>query len=224
MRFVLPLLFIVVGATGCRPASPSSAAGATSDGGRSPLQTLEQLIALHEQHRYQQMYPLITSTDRHDVVKYLRVADEFLTANDQLCRFVRDEIGIGLSQSIDRSRLAGNLHIFSRYVTLLDETIEGERATVGFLVDEQLPARRARLVRKNGQWLYDPGGGDHKKIIAAVQLMADGLRRVLRELQSGGLDRVAMRKDPEKLIDAVRIRLLPGVKALPPRPPTGDGG
>ena len=54
--------------------------------------------------------------------------------------------------------------------------------------------------------------------------MAEGLRRVLRELQSGSLDKAAMRDDPKQLIEAVRIRILPGVKMLPDKPPTGDDG
>jgi hypothetical protein len=170
------------------------------------------------------MYPLIIAAQRYEVVKYLRAMDAYLTANEQLCAFVRDHIAIGLSQTIDQSGMAGNLNIFSEYVTLLDETIEGDTATLSFMVDEKLPARRADLARIKGQWLYDPGDGDYAKIVPAVERMADGLRRVLQEMQSGRLDPAAMRGHPERLIEAVRIRLLPGVKMLPAPPKSGDGG
>lgn len=222
MRIALTLLITACIAAGCRPAAPTPAAAASSVG--SPTATLEKLISLREDRQYERLSPLIIAEQRHEVVRYLMAVDEYLTANAQLCRFVRDNIAIGLSQTIDQSRLAGNLSIFSQYVTLLDETIEGERADVSFLVDEKLPARRAQLRRVDGQWLYDPGPGERAKIVPAVQRMAEGLRRVLRELRSGSLDTAAMRDDPKQLIEAVRIRILPGVKMLPEKPPTGDDG
>lgn len=222
MRIALTLLITVCVATGCRPAAPSSAAAASA--GRSPTATLEKLIAIRAAHQYEEMNPLIIAEQRHEVVRYLMAIDEYLTANGQLCRYVRDNIATGLAQTIDQSRLAGNLNIFSQYVTLLDERIDGDRADVSFLVDEKLPARHAQLRRVGGHWLYDPGPGERAKIVPAVQRMAEGLRRVLRELQSGGLDTAAMRDDPKLLIEAVRIRILPGVKMLPDEPADGDDG
>ncbi len=222
MRTALMLFAVVLFPLGCRPSSPNSAAAAANV--RSPTQTIEQLIEHRRGRQYERMYPLIIAGQRYEVVKYLRAMDAYLTANGQLCAFVRDHITIGLSQTIDQSHMAGNLNIFSQYVTLLDETIEGDTATLSFLVDEKLPARRADLARVNGQWLYDPGDGDYAKIISAVERMADGLRRVRQEMQSGRLDPAAMRENPEQLIEAVRIRLLPGVKMLPAPPKRGDGG
>ena len=222
MRTALMLCAVLLLPLGCRPSPPTTAAAAANV--RSPTRTIEQLIDLRRGRQYERMHPLIIATQRYEVVKYLRAMDAFLTANEHLCVFVRDHIAIGLSQTIDQSGMAGNLNIFSQYVTLLDETIEGDTAALSFVVDEKLPARRADLALIKGQWLYDPGDGDYAKIIAAVERMADGLRRVLKEMQSGRLDLAAMREHPEKLTEAVRIRLLPGVKILPAPPKSGDGG
>ncbi len=222
MRTALMLCAVLLLPLGCRPSPPTSAAAAGNV--RSPTQTIEQLIEHRRGRQYERMHPLIIAAQRYEVVKYLRAMDSYLTANEQLCGFVRDHVAIGLSQSIDQSGMAGNLNIFSQYVTLLDETIDGDTATLSFMVDESLPARRADLARIKGQWLYDPGDGDYAKIIPAIERMADGLRRVLHELQSGRLDPAAMRAHPEQLVEAVRIRLLPGVKMLPAPPTSGDGG
>ena len=222
MRTALMLCAVLLLPLGCRPSSPTPAAAAANV--RSPTQTVEQLIEHRRGRQYERMHPLIIATQRYEVVKYLRAMDAYLRANEQLCVFVRNHIAIGLSQTIDQSGMAGNLNIFSQYVTLLDETIDGDTATLSFLVDEKLPARRADLDRVSGQWLYDPGDGDYAKIIPAVERMADGLRRVLQEMRSGRLDPAAMREHPAQLIEAVRIRLLPGVKMLPAPPKSGDGG
>lgn len=222
MRGALILCAVLLSPLGCRPSPPTSAAAASNV--RSPTQTIEQLVAHRRGRQYERMHPLIIAGKRYEVVKYLRAMDAYLTANEQLCVFVRDHVAIGLSQTIDQSHMAGNLNIFSQYVTLLDETIDGDTATLSFMVDEKLPARRADLVRVNAQWQYDPGDGDYAKIIPAIERMADGLRRALQEMQSGRLDPAAMRAHPERLIEAVRIRLLPGVKMLPAPPKSGDGG
>lgn len=223
MRLAFALVLVVSLIAGCRPSTPRPAEAAPP-AVRSPTQTLAELIGYRTEREYDKMYPLIVAAQRHAVVEYLQAVDEFLTANTQLCRHVRDHISIGLSQTIDQSRLAGNLSIFSNYVKLLDEKIDGDSATLSFQIGQEMPARRADLIRVNGQWLYDPGAGDRSKIVPAVRRMADGLQTVLRELRSGGLDPAAMREDPKKLIEAVRIRLLPGIKMLPDPPKSGDGG
>ena len=141
MRTALVLFAVVLLPLGCRPSPPTTAAVAANV--RSPTQTIEQLIDLRRGRQYERMHPLIIATQRYEVVNYLRAMDAYLIANEQLCVFVRDHIAIGLSQTIDQSGMAGNLNIFSQYVTLLDETIDGDTATLSFLVDEKLPARRA---------------------------------------------------------------------------------
>jgi hypothetical protein len=51
--------------------------------------------------------------------------------------------------------------------------------------------------------------------------MAEGLRATLRDLQAGKLDPAEMRRDPNKLIEAVRVRLAPGIRMLPTPPEPG---
>jgi hypothetical protein len=202
--------------SGCER-SPHQASGGTSTAApkRSPRATIERLLAARQSGSYQPMNELVVPGRVHEVVKTLMAVDEFLQANRMLCNYVRDEIALGLSQSIDHASWGARLDIFSPYVELVDEQIEGKTATVSFMVDGRLPLQRARLVLVNGQWRYDPGVGYDPQLPAAFQRMARGLRLVLDDLQSGRLSADTIRAAPARLIEEVRVRLLPGVMMLP---------
>jgi len=146
--------------------------------------------------------------------------DDFLAANRALCEQIRTQIGVGLAGSIDQSHLSENLGVFSRYVTLLDEIVDGDHAVVTFMVDDRLPSRKAELVRIDGVWRYDPGPGYHPALPRAFHRMARGLRQVSDELGTGRLSVADVRNDPDLLLDEVRVRLIPGVQMLPAPPAT----
>jgi len=187
---------------------------------RSPRATIEQLLAARANGSYQAMGAFIVPGCVHEVIKTLMAVDAFLQANRALCNHVRDEISLGLAQSIDHEEWGAHLDIFSRYVELVDEWSEGETATVSFMVDGRLPLRRARLMLVDGQWRYDPEGGYDPQLPAAFERMAQGLRLMLDDLRSGRVSREAILENPERLIEEVRVRLLPGVGMLPPPPAT----
>ncbi len=170
------------------------------------------------------MGELIVPGRMHEVVKTLMAVDEFLRVNRTLCDYVRDEFALGLAQSIDQSQWGAHLDIFSHYVELVDERIEGDTATVSFTVDERLPVQRARLVRVAGVWCYDPGDGYDSRLPAAFQRMAGGLRQVFDDLKEGRLPADAIRADPQRLTEEVRVRLLPGIRLLPAGPTTQPQG
>ena len=161
------------------------------------------------------MSELVVSERGHEVTKTLMAVDEFLRANQDLCNYIRDQFAFGLSQSIDQSHWGAHLAIFSRYVELVDQLVDDDAATVSFTVDGRLPLQRAKLVLVDGAWLYDPGPGYDPQLPAAFQRMARGLRQVLDDLKSGRLPADKIRADPPRLIEDVRVRLLPGVKMLP---------
>lgn len=219
--------------TGLIGAGLMIAAGCTRDAptarnvgaGFSPSQTVERLIALRATRQYEHMLPMIVKNQRHEVVRYLSAIDEFLNAGRVLCEHVRGRHGVGVAALIDFSRLAGNLDIFSEYVGVLDESVDGDEATVAYTVDQRLPVRHTRLRRVENLWLYDPGEGYGPQLIPALRKMAEGLRRTLQEMQTGNLKQTDFAAFPEKLVEAVRIRILPGVKMLPPPPAEStDGG
>jgi len=196
------------------PGSPPAVPGPQ----RSPRATIEELIALRRSGAYQSLGELVLPGRAHEITTTLLAVDEFLHANRALCNFVRDNVTPGLAQAIDQGHWSDHLGVFSRYVELVDERIEDGRAVVSFTVDGRLPLRHAELRLVNGQWRYDPGPGYDPQLPAAFKRMARGLRLVLEDLKSGKLPVETVQAEPERLLEEVRLRLLPGVKMLPFRP------
>jgi hypothetical protein len=222
----LTFLGLLPGVLGCsRPPSGQNPQAGSRRPPVSPKETVARLIRAREANDYHGMTPLIVPERAADVVNTLVAVDDFLNASQQLCDLVRREVGLGLAETIDQSGRAQYLDIFSKYVELLDETSTGKTATVSFTVDGQLPARETRLRLVDGTWRYDPGPGDYKRLAEAHQRMARGLRQTIDEIRGGRLSPQELRDQPEKLVEEVRVRLLPGVQLLPAPPSTApDGG
>ena len=206
---------MVLGCPACERAAPPDNAAV-----RSPRETIQRIIAAREAGSYQTLNELIVRERAHEVVKTLMAVDEFLHANKTLCDYVRGTFALGLSQSIDQSHWGAHLDIFSRHLELIDQRIEGDTATVTFTVDGRIPVRRARLVRIGGAWRYDPGSGYDPQLPTAFERMARGLRQVLDDLKDGRLSADAIRANPQRLVEEVRVRLQPGIKVLPTPPTT----
>jgi hypothetical protein len=183
-----------------------------------PRAVLEELIAARASGDQAAIAARVHPDQSAGLVRVVLAVDELLAANTRLMELVRSRIGPGLAASIDQGHLADYLDILSRHVELLDERISGDEATVAFVVSGRLPTRRARLVRLDGQWRYDPGEDHPPALPAALREMARGLRQVCTALESGQLDPAAVRERPELLLEEVRRRLKPGVEMLPPPP------
>ena len=205
---------LVCGLVGCDQTSAPSA----PDADQTPIELLQRMIELRRQAAYQQMSRLVVPERANEVIETLAAVDEFLLANQTLCDYVRDKIGIGLSRMVDQSQLGSNLEIFSRHLRLLDQVIDDDKASVSFIVAEKLPLGRASLVRRDGQWRYDPGAGYDAALPAAFRQMARGLRLVLEDLRSGRIGRREVYETPMRLVEEVSLRLGPGVRMLPARP------
>lgn len=201
-------------APGCNPAPPAVNAGASSPSPAAVVLALREHLAAR---RYGQMSELILAEQAAAVVRYLMAMDDFLTANAQLREFVSARISDADAHMLDFSHLAGNLDIFSPYVAIVSEHIDGDVASVAYTIDQRLPVRHARLLRVTGAWRYDPGAGYQADIIPAVAEIAQGFRRTLNELKSGKLDPDTLRGNSARLFDEVRIRIQPGLKMMPTR-------
>lgn len=209
-------------AFGCQK-EPTAAAKVAGAAALSPRQVVERLIEVRSRSAFQEMMPLIVAPRAGEIVTMLVAIQDFLAANHALCEHVRREIGLGLADAIDHRDLAYEMGIFSSYVRVLDEHIDGDTAIVTFTVDGRLPAREAELRRIGGRWQYDPGPGDFQQLSEAFNRMARGLRQVTEELQTGRLTTAEVRANPEKLFEEVRVRLMPGVKLLPQPPAEARG-
>jgi hypothetical protein len=225
-RRLTVLLPILAGAGACERSEPGATPSAGRDGpGNSPRAVIEQLIALRDRAAYQRLGELIVPEGGRRVVDLLMAVDDFLNANAALCGYVQREFTVGLSQSIDQSYWGGVLGVFSAHVELIDQHVDGDKASVAFLINGQLPLQRAELRLLDGGWRYDPGPGYDQRLVEAFGEMARGLRRVLADLNEGRLSATAIHADPQRLLEEVRLRLSRGIALLPPPPasrPTAD--
>lgn len=186
---------------------------------------IEELLAARRAGSYRRIEQLVVAKRAAEVVATLRAVDEFLVANRSLCEYVRDHVNPGVATWIDQAYLGGSLEIFSPNVRILSSHQGPEEAEVSFLVDGRLPARHARLVRAGGTWRYDPGPGYDAALPRAFSRMADGLRQVLDDLRSGRVSADEVRRDPQRLLDELKLRLAPGVRMLPrPESSQSSGG
>jgi hypothetical protein len=184
--------------------------------GSTPTAVLEHLRALRRSSSYGAMEPLIVPERRREVTMTLIAVDDFLHANEALRAYVREYVDAALAADVDRRALVANLEVFSEHVELLHEAIDGESAIVVFRVNHRLPLRRAALRRFNGAWQYDPGPGYATELPAALGRMARGLRELRDDLRAGRIAAEALRRNPQKLTDELRLRLRPGLEMLPP--------
>ena len=201
---------LIVGSCSRSPVPPARPVPAVV----GPRATVERLTALRGERRYAQLRELVIPESTHEVVVTLMAVDEFLDANRRLCDWIRDNVGIGLSQSIDQSHIAEVLGIFSRYVELLDESVTGGEASISFIVDGRLPTQRALLRKTHGVWRYDPEGGYSEHLPEAFREMARGLDQVLADLESGRISSSELRTTPEMLGERVKVKLRRGVRLL----------
>lgn len=181
----------------------------------APRAAAERLVAARQVGGYNAVSELCLPGAAEPVVRTLMAVDGFLAANAALCSYVRDHVSFGLAQMVDFSELGRNLDLFSRNVKIVSDTVHGDQASVAFMVNDELPLRRAAFRWFDGAWRYDPGDGYDPQLLEAFDRMARGLRLVLSDLESGRIDAQALWTDPEQLVEEVRLRLLPGVKLLP---------
>jgi hypothetical protein len=187
---------------------------------RTPLETIRQLIEARDAGAYQRFDDLVVAQRAEPLVRTLIAIDRFLVANRRLCAHVRDQFTSAHAAMIDQSYFADALEVFSPKVRLIDQRIEDGIAIVSFMSGERLPLKRARLVRVDGAWRYDPGAGYDPDLPEAFERMAEGLDMVLADLKSGRISADQINSDPEALGREVMLRLTPGVKSLPAAPAT----
>lgn len=204
---------------GCNQSAPP----APAKPGRDPFQVTAALISARKANSYRELERLIVRGQRNAVISTLIAVDGFLEANRSLTDRVRQEFSQAMAESIDQSYFGRILDIFSPGVTLLDQSVSGDKAEVSFQVNDLLPIRRTQLVVEEGEWRYDPGEGYDPALPQAFEEMARGLRALQSDLEAGALPVAAIRANPEVLQEQVRMRLSAGMKLLPaPRPSTAS--
>ncbi len=193
-----------VKAVASRP-SPAATARAAAD----------ELLELRRTRNYDAIARRVLEPHGPDVAATLAAVDEFLSENERLVRWLRDEIDPAAARAVDQGQFGRHLDLFSQLVELRDVSATESEATVVFIVDNQLPLRRCRLVRVGGDWRYDAGDGFHATLPSAFTTMAAGLRELRTRLAEPAA-RAVLRADPQRALQEVAAALEPGARLLRP--------
>ncbi len=222
-RLLLIALTAALLAPACsRPPPPSAASQPASGPTGDPRAALAELARLRAARQYRALSDLVVPPHGEPVVRFLLAVDEFLTANDRLCAWLRDRAAVGLSQIVDQAYVADDLAefagdslgVFSREIELLDARVEGDRAFVSYTVPQRLTPRQARLRLDRSTWRLDPGGALSDSLPTAFQEFARGLEQVVKELELGYIPSADLTANPELLTEKVKARLRRGVALL----------
>lgn len=197
------------------PSMPDKPTTAGANTPSTPSDVIREILKTRKSAQYSALRELVLPDRAEPITRTLLAVDDFLAANQKLCDQIRERVGPGVSARVDQSHLADHLDVFSRYVDLIGEVVDGDSAIVRFTIDGKLPAKSAQLLRIDGRWRYDPGPGYSAGLVAAFEKMTEGLRQLADELRSGALNVDPFRENPDRLLEEVRLRLLPGVKMLP---------
>jgi hypothetical protein len=209
------VVLLCAGLGGCENTPPAPLA---PDAGQVVLRLAE----LRRQHQYRELAASLVPERATNVVDLLMAADEFLIANEQLCRWLRERVGMGTAQTIDQSYLADDLGtyageglgLFGRQFELLNVVADDATATVTFAAGERVLAQTARLRKIGGRWRLDPGTAKTTELAAAFRELGHALDSVRTDLQGGKLSTETIHQEPERLVELVKARLRRGVNLL----------
>jgi hypothetical protein len=124
-------------------------------------------------------------------------------------------VGSRFALAIEQDQLRENLGLFSVQVRVLDVDIADDEATVTYTANGRLPVKRATLRLVDGTWYYDPGEQIEPEATDAFRSMAQGVRYLLTDLETGNITAAELRQDPAMLARELRLRLADGISRLP---------
>lgn len=182
--------------TGSEPASPTW----------SPSRTIEHIRQCRRDGRLTEIEAFLLPDQRVAVLDHLLAVDDVVSAHRTLNQVIRERIGAGSATTFDADALANVVGVFSPNLEVVDETIDGDRATVTICVAGRLPLERVEMLRRDGRWVLrtDPPVPaltvEFRKLAQAARrvtlelrtrpLTADDLQRELRLRQKPILERI----------------------------------
>jgi hypothetical protein len=141
---------------------------------------------LHQQRKYLLLGGLVVPERRTLLVDTLMALDRLFEANARAKRAVISMHGEMVATEFDLGGLADDIGLFSRYVELGGERLDGERATVLAQVSGRIPLDEFRFVRREGRWLYAPQTPIHS-LPRIIRELAAGIEMFAAQLERGGL-------------------------------------
>ena len=143
----------------------------------------------------------IIEEQREAVVDLVQSVDQLIAANAVLVSAIRDHIGPGTAEAVDRPGVKNIAGVLSHDVEIISEHIEGDRAIVTVQIAKRVPLEKVELIRREGHWLI--------KTDAPIRGVARELRNlaeVLADVADGVRDK---RYDAGSLLRELKAREAP---------------
>ncbi|MFH1264452.1 MAG: hypothetical protein ABIK89_01905 [Planctomycetota bacterium] len=139
--------------------------------------------------------PYLLPEQQSGIIELIQSTDRLVWANAVLQTALVKQFGRAAARAFDRSGVANAIGVFSRDVGLIDERIDGARATVAIQVDGRVPLDEVMLVREGDRWLIqtDPP--------------IPGLAKELRNLAQALIATAQMLDDRKMSIEELRREL-----------------
>jgi hypothetical protein len=152
----------------------------------SPSQTIEHIRQCRRDGRLIEIEAFLLPDQRAAVLDHLMAVDDVVTAHRSLNQLIRERIGVGSASTFDADALANIVGVFSRDLEVVDETIDGDRATVTICVAGRLPLDRVEMLRREERWVIrtDP---PVPALTDELRKLAQAARRVTLELRTRNL-------------------------------------
>ncbi|MCB9853008.1 MAG: hypothetical protein H6819_07925 [Phycisphaerales bacterium] len=206
-RAIIAGLAFAFAATGCDHATIPQEASADASSGitrvsMSPVETALHIQKLRWDRDYASVERFMTEPGRSETIRLLKSVDVLLDAHDRLQNAAKDRYGDQIHRAWNISAMRNNLGVFSRDVTIINQTMKGDTAYVTIQESDRVPLVRAEFNRVDGVWKLTPPYRD-TSICGPLSQFATCIDKVADKVRAG--------LSPEGYFDAVTNELLPGM-------------
>lgn len=197
---------LLIAATGCdRSTTPTQASAQTASSAMSPVETARYVQKLRWDRDYAALEAMMTESGQDATIRLLKSVDVLLDAHDRLQDAARGRYGDQIHRAWNLSAMRNNLGVFSRDITVINQTMKGDSAFVTLQESDRVPLVRAEFKRIDGIWKLAPPFHD-TSICGSLEQFATRIDGIAQRVRSG--------LSPEDYFDAVTHELLPAMAQI----------
>ncbi|MCA9254366.1 MAG: hypothetical protein KDA33_01955 [Phycisphaerales bacterium] len=189
-----------------RPGTPQPAAADTPTANAvitlSPVESIHRARDLRWRREYKGLRGIMIGAGCDETIQFMKSVDEVLDAHDRLQAAAKDRFGDRIHHAWNISAMRNNLGLFSRKVTIVNQTMRGASAFVTLQEADHVPLIRVELRRVDGAWKIVPPMSN-ASICGPLRQFASRIDDVTNRVRSG--------LSPEGYFNAVTNELLPGM-------------
>lgn len=187
----------------CRESARDDASIATGTRLRGPADVARRLNSLHLARNYEAVASHVVADRRDAVIQILRALDSVLEADARLRDAATKRFGGSEYVAWDLSALQNNLGVFSKETNIINQSFQGDCATVTLQEGDHLPLVRAPFVQIQGHWYYAPDMPP-SAMTGELQRLAIELEQIRHGVESGFDYAEYLETFPRRVVPAIR--------------------